>query len=355
MIRDLFSLGEQPYSDDDAEWDAFVATHPQGSLLQTTSWARLKNRFNWAARRVWLRKEGQLVAGAQILFRSAYWGMVKIAYIPHGPLVDWEDNEQVDVLFNQIDQAVYQNRAGLLKLEPFVWRDAMPPARWQALCERVGLRPDADTIQPPRTMIIDVDRTADAILQSMKQKTRYNIRLAERKGVVVREGDAADFGTFAQLMASTGTRNTFGVHAPQYYAVAYQEFSARNEAALLLAEYEGRPLAGAMIFRNGSRASYLYGGSNDEERQRMPSYAVQWAAIQWAQRQGCKEYDLWGVPDEEPDALEAGFQERQDGLWPVYRFKRGFQGEIRRTVGTADRVYSKLFYRLYQRRRGGGL
>jgi lipid II:glycine glycyltransferase (peptidoglycan interpeptide bridge formation enzyme) len=155
-------------------------------------------------------------------------------------------------------------------------------------------------------------------------------------------------------MNATGTRNEFGVHAPSYYATAYREFAARGAVALLLAEYEGRPLAGSMIFRSGRRASYLYGGSNDEERQRMPSYAVQWAAMQWARAQGCDEYDLWGVPDQDADELEAGFQSREDGLWPVYRFKRGFQGNIRRTVGTADRVYNKLLYRLYQRRRGGG-
>ena len=111
MFDKFLELGEQPYSEDDAEWDAFVAAHPNGSILQTTNWARLKNRFNWAARRVWLKQDGQLVAGAQILFRPAALGLLKIGYIPHGPLVDWQDEQQVEVLFNQIDMACYENRA----------------------------------------------------------------------------------------------------------------------------------------------------------------------------------------------------------------------------------------------------
>ena len=84
----------------------------------------------------------------------------------------------------------------------------------------------------------------------------------------------------------------------------------------------------------------------------MPNYAAQWAAIQWAKARGCIEYDLWGVPDFPKDELEANFRSRSDGLWGVYRFKRGFGGEIKRTVGPADRVYNKLVYRLYQRQRG---
>lgn len=347
-------LGEQPYSEEDAEWDAFVANHPQGSVLQTTHWARLKNRFNWAARRVWLRRDDRMVAGAQLLFRSAYLGMVKIGYIPHGPLVDWDDDEQVDVLFNQIDQAMYQNRAGILKIEPLLWEDDFGAERWRRIAERLNLRMDTDTIQPPRTMLIDLDRPAEDILATMKQKTRYNIRLAERKGVVVRQGDASDLNTFARLMLVTGQRNEFGIHAPRYYRTAYELFAPHDRVGLFIAEYEGQPLAGTMVFINGKKADYLYGGSNNEERQRMPAYAVQWAGMQWAQSRGCTVYDMWGVPDHNPDELEAGFQERDDGLWGVYRFKRGFQGDIRRTVGTADRVYNRLLYRLYRRRRGGG-
>ena len=129
------------------------------------------------------------------------------------------------------------------------------------------------------------------------------------------------------------------------------EIFAPDNAALWLAEYEGRPLAGVMVFASGHSAAYLYGASSDEERQRMPAYAAQWAGMRWAKGRGCATYDMWGVPDADEAELEANFTERQDGLWPVYRFKRGFGGEVRRTVGAADRVYNQMLHRLYAWRR----
>ncbi|MFN2302914.1 MAG: lipid II:glycine glycyltransferase FemX, partial [Anaerolineales bacterium] len=114
------------------------------------------------------------------------------------------------------------------------------------------------------------------------------------------------------------------------------------------AEFEGRPLAALMVFALGERAWYIYGASNNEERNRMPTYLLQWEAMRWAKNVGCKVYDLWGVPDYPEDQLEDSFLERSDGLWGVYRFKRGFGGEICRTIGAWDRIYRKNLYKLYQ-------
>ncbi|MFZ0545070.1 MAG: peptidoglycan bridge formation glycyltransferase FemA/FemB family protein [Candidatus Promineifilaceae bacterium] len=353
MLERLLEIEMPPYNEEDEEWDAFVAGHPHGSILQTTNWARLKSSFGWRSNRVWLRKDGRLVAGAQVLVRSAAFGMMKVAYVPHGPLVDWSDDEQVNVAFNQLDFSAYELGAGMLKMEPLLWHSEMAPAAWEALCEREGSLANTDTIQPPRTILVDLRPSEDDILAAMKSKTRYNIRLAEKKGVTVRVGTAEDIRIFNQLMFVTGRRNEFGVHEPLYYKTAYDLF-APQQAALFIAEYEEKPLAAIMVFTLGDKAAYLYGASSNEERQRMPTYAVQWAAVQWAKDRGCTSYDLWGVPDEPEDTLEAQFTERDDGLWGVYRFKRGFGGQVVRTVGTADRVYNKLVYRLYQWRRGVG-
>ncbi|MFN8426455.1 MAG: peptidoglycan bridge formation glycyltransferase FemA/FemB family protein [Anaerolineales bacterium] len=116
---------------------------------------------------------------------------------------------------------------------------------------------------------------------------------------------------------------------------------------ILLAEYEGKPLAALFVARNGNRAYYLYGASTDEERNRMPTYLLQWEAMKWAKARGCEEYDLWGVPDEDEATLEANFETRHDGLWGVYRFKRGFGGELKRAVQALDRVYNPLLYWAY--------
>ncbi len=356
MFDKWFELAEQEYSEADAEWDEFVAQHPHGSLLQTTAWARLKNNFGWSSQRVWLRQDDKLQAGAQLLIKSAAFGLARVGYVPHGPLVDWQDPEQVKVLFHQLDLAAYQRRVGFIKLEPLLWQDEAAAAAWPAICQAYDLQTDVDTIQPPRTMLLDLRPSLDDILAAMKQKTRYNIRLSARKGVTVRQGTEADLSAFIRLMRTTGERDGFGVHAPDYYRRAYEVF-APDDVALLIAEYEERPLpekrplSAVMVFKNGPRAAYLYGASSNEERNRMPNYAVQWAAIQWAKAQGCTTYDLWGLPDAAEEELEAQFTERSDGLWGVYRFKRGYGGQIRRTVGAADRIYNQRTYKLYQWRR----
>ncbi len=114
-----------------------------------------------------------------------------------------------------------------------------------------------------------------------------------------------------------------------------------------IAEHQGRLLAGLMVFAFGGKAWYLYGASADDGRELMPNYLLQWEAMRWAQAQGAQTYDLWGVPDEDEQTLETQFTQRSDGLWGVYRFKRGFGGRLVRVAGAWDWVYAPLQYRLY--------
>jgi lipid II:glycine glycyltransferase (peptidoglycan interpeptide bridge formation enzyme) len=224
------------------------------------------------------------------------------------------------------------------------------------------------SVQPARTILVDLTGDEDTILAAMKQKTRYNIRLAERKGVSVRLAGAADLPAFYQLMQATSRRDGFGIHPLSYYRAAFELF-APQRAALLLAEVAGEPVAGLMVFAHGATATYLYGASSDSHREKMPAYLAQWAAMRWARDRGCTRYDLWGIPDCDEATLEAGFADhtaRQtlptssgEGLWGVYRFKRGFGGRVVRVAGAFDAVYVHPIYWLYRRwfaarRRGGG-
>jgi lipid II:glycine glycyltransferase (peptidoglycan interpeptide bridge formation enzyme) len=102
-----------------------------------------------------------------------------------------------------------------------------------------------------------------------------------------------------------------------------------------------------MVFKFGNRAWYFYGASSNMHRDRMPNHLLQWEAIRWARSKGCKEYDLWGVPDANLSTLEANFAKESNGLWGVYRFKRGFGGELKRSVGPWDRIYKPYLYRIY--------
>jgi len=311
-----------------AEWQEFLKNQPSTHILQTAEWGQLKSAFGWDAQRL---LSGQF--GVQILFRKLPLGFT-LAYIPR-PLAGFEQ------LFPEIDALCRQNRAVFLKIEPDVWEDQ--PLTLQA--GQFGLTQSPHNIQPPRTVIISLAGTEDQVLARMKQKCRYNVRLAEKKDITVRTWD--DLDGFYRLMQVTGGRDGFRVHSAEYYRKAYHLFHSQGTAELLLAEYEGRPLAALMIFAAANRSWYLYGASNDEERNRMPTYLLQWRAIQWARQRGCTEYDLWGVPDAPQEVLESQFETRHHGLWGVYRFKRGFGGQVRRLRQALDKIYIPLLYRLY--------
>ncbi len=330
----------------DQDWEEIVAAHPKGSILQTRGWGELKSEFGWE----WdLARVGD--SGAVILYRPLPLSLGTIAYVPRGPVVDWSDPQATAVLWQEMQATARRHRAWALWVEPPLLDTPAVRSQLQAL----GMRPTSRTIQPPRTIEIDLTPSEDDILMRMKSKTRYNIRLAERKGVEVRAGDLQDVATFYQLVETTGERNEFGVHSARYYQRVMEVFQPQGHANLWLAEVAGEVVAGIIVAVLGGRAWYFYGASSNRHRQMMPTYALQWAAIRWAKARGCTTYDLWGIPDADEETLEAEFTQRSDGLWGVYRFKRGFGGEVTRFVGLWEQPLHPLYplaARLYAMRKG---
>jgi peptidoglycan pentaglycine glycine transferase (the first glycine) len=325
------------------EWRKFLEKYPDVHILQTAEWGELKGSFGWEPVRL---VSGDY--GVQMLFRKLPLGFT-VGYLAK-PLNDerWtidDGRSIVDGLWSEIDALCRRKRAIFLKIEPDAWETDLTPG-----IPHPAFRISPHNIQPPRTVIISLEGSDDDILSRMKQKCRYNVRLAEKKEVTVRAWD--DLDGFHRLMQVTGGRDGFGVHSLAYYKKAFELFHSAGLAELLVAEFESRPLAALMVFALGKRAYYLYGASTDEERNRMPTYLLQWRAIQWAKSRGCTEYDLWGVPDVDEATLEAQFENRHDGLWGVYRFKRGFGGQVRRAAQALDKVYMPLLYQLYLWRMG---
>ncbi len=251
----------------------------------------------------------------------------------------------------EIDSLCRMKNSILLKFEPDAWSTSVGGASPDSASPFKGFRFSPHAIQPPRTIVVDLHGSEEEILNRMKQKCRYNIRLAEKKEVVVRKWD--DVEAFHRLIEVTGSRDGFGIHSLEYYKRVYGLFHPTGMVEMLVAEFEGKPLAAIMIMVRGKRAWYLYGASTDEERNRMPTYVLQWEAMRWAKSKGADEYDLWGVPDEDADVLEAQFERRSDGLWGVYRFKRGFGGVLNRAAPVMDKIYKPLLYRLYLWRMSG--
>lgn len=334
-----------------SDWDTFLAQCVDAHILQSITWGELKQAFGWDVEHVAILDDtGSILAGAQILFRKFLPGLC-MAYLGRGPVgpanfspthPKWPD------LMAEIDTVCRKRRAIFLKIEPDLWEPLEEETSADAHQQNPpqGFLLSDHTIQPARTLLVDIRGEEQQVLARMKQKTRYNIRLAQKKGVVVTP--SLDIAAFYRLMQSTGDRDAFGVHSLEYYRRAFQLFQQKDACQLLIAEFQGEPLAAVMVFAQGKRAWYFYGASSDAHRDLMPSYLVQWEAMRWARGHGCELYDLWGVPDEDEKTLEDGFMQNQAGLWGVYRFKRGFGGVLRRAQGPWDRVYNPVIYSAYR-------
>lgn len=329
------------------EWNVFLSKCPDAHLLQTAAWGKLKSSFGWEPVPM-VSDEGGYIWGTQILFRRLPLGLT-FGYLPKGPLLQNDataGNLPIpgESFWKDVDLVCRRKRAVFLKFEPDDWRSIdqahtveMPP----------GFRSSPQAIQPPRTIVIDLRGSEEDILARMKQKTRYNIHLSAKKDVVVHP--SANIEAFYRLMETTAERDQFGIHSLEYYQKAFELFKSADNCELLIAEYNGERLAGLMVFASGSRSWYLYGASASLHRDRMPTYLLQWEAMKWARLKGCSQYDLYGVPDHDAQVLETNFGDRSDGLWGIYRFKRGFGGEVTRSPGPWDRVYNAFLYQLYLR------
>jgi lipid II:glycine glycyltransferase (peptidoglycan interpeptide bridge formation enzyme) len=335
----------------DPAWDRLVSAHPNGHFLQSSAWGRLRVSQGWQLRRAvqngskTMDEESLPDIGAQILVQQRPFA--RFAYIPRGPVCAPDDPRLPD-LIAAIDAATRD--CLFVRIEPH-WADEA--ASHQALAG-LALRPAA-SVQPPSTLRLDLSLGPEALLKDMKQKWRYNVGLAARKDVVVREEGAAGAAVLETLVAETAQRNGFHARPQGYYRAVFESFrngdATSGVAQLYVARYQETPLAATLVIHHGESATYLYGGSGAEERNRMPNHAIQWHAIEAAREAGLRWYDFWGIPDAIGKALAQGetletVPEGEDGLWGVWGFKRGFGGEVWRAASAFDRVHAPLRYRL---------
>ncbi len=304
----------------------------------------------------------QPVAAAMVLKRTLTIGgfaaRLNVLYIPKGPSLDWTNVPLQERVLNDLQAFARRQGAIFLKMDPDVVlgtgvpcsSEAVEDPAGQALRENLHQRGwvfSQDQIQFRNTVLIDLDHTEDELLARMKQKTRYNIRLAQKKGLQVRRGTVADIPLLYQMYAETSVRDGFLIRGKDYYQTVWRLFDRSSELGQslsspfsepLIAEVEGRPVAAISMFYFGGQAIYLFGMSRDEHREKMPNYLLQWEAIRRARSLGCKIYNLWGAPDEFVES---------DGLWNVFRFKEGLGGYVSRTIGAWDFTSNPLLYKLY--------
>lgn len=310
------------------QWNSFVSASAAGHVLQSWEWGELKGRTGWEAIRFALVEGNEIRAAAQILIRSLPYGAGELAYVPKGPVLDYSNPDMLPAMLAALHAFAAGRKVIALKIEPEIREPSTLP---QALLES-GLQP-ASPVQMRSTIWVDLSPDEDEILARQKQKTRYNTRLAARKGVIVRAGGLEDLAAWYDMYRVTAERDQFTIHHLEYYRLVIEILGGAGLATLLLAEHEGDLLAGIIVFSFGRTAQYMYGASSNEKRNLMAPYLLQWEGMRWAKQRGATIYDLWGIPDR--------LEENED-LWGVYRHKRGYGGEIVRYIGAFDIIQSPL-------------
>jgi lipid II:glycine glycyltransferase (peptidoglycan interpeptide bridge formation enzyme) len=322
-------------------WDEILGDLGRSHFLQSWDWGELKSKYGWSALRLAWSSAGVPVAAAQVLTRGLKFASirlpVRIQYVPRGPLLDWENAEIPDRVLDDLANHARDEGALLSKIDPEIPADQTKAIQ---LLDREGWIVSPDQVQFKNTVVLDLSPSADEIMAGMKQKTRYNIRLASRRGVEIRLGDLNDFDLLYDLYAQTSARDGFVIRHSGYYRDVWGKLISADMAQIFIAEFERNPVAALIVVRFSEVSYFLYGMSSGEHRDKMPNHLLQWEAIRWAKREGCLRYDLWGAPDE--------FKE-SDPLWGVYRFKSGFGGTVQQTIGAYDYPTNRMLYNAYTR------
>jgi lipid II:glycine glycyltransferase (peptidoglycan interpeptide bridge formation enzyme) len=317
------------------------------SFLQSDFWSCFKAEYGWTPHRLELTLDGSDRPSPLLLLVRRIPGGFCFAYIPHGPERDVPESDRAGFLaeLSEKSRPFLPRRCIFIRFDP-PWHAAV----LRPILGRPLVRAAAD-VQPPDTVFVDLKPSEEAILAAMKAKWRYNVRLAEKKAVVVEEAGIEAVREFYDLYRATSRRDNIALHPESYYARLFSLAAERRAAGipgtpdirLMIARHEGQALAAIVTLFRGESAVYLYGASSDEKRNLMPAYALQWAAMRAAKAAGCSRYDLFGIPPtDDPEHPMAG----------LYRFKTGFGGEIAHRAGSWDYPLLKLGYALFRAAEG---
>lgn len=318
-------------------WNDTLRDLPYAHVLQTWEWGAFKQRTTgWEPQRLAFKRGGSIVAMASVGVRRV--GPARVMYAPKGPALAYDDPALTAAVLDELQARARKAGAIWLKIDPDVIAGTGVPGEDDAADNATGTRVmdelrgrgwrfSDEQPQFRNTLTIDLTPPADDILMAMSGNTRRKVRTAAKKDVSIRPGGPDDLETLYALYATTGQRDGFLTRPLDYYRDAWLAFMQAGLAQPFIAEYDGQAIAHVILFHFGRKCWYFYGASSNAERSRMPNYALQWEAMQWAKAQGYAVYDMWGAPNT--------FSE-DDPMWGVYEFKRGFRGTVTRHIGAWD-------------------
>ena len=318
------------------EYEAFVQSHPKGNFAQSYLWGKQKPMWQWDA--IAVRGEDSAIRGSLAVMTRKVPGIGRtLMYGCRGPVCDLDDRETFSQLLDGAKALAKKYKSYVIKIDPDV---PSSNTAFSSMLQSFGFRAkeggkNFEAIQPRYVFRLNVEgKTEEELLANFHQKWRYNIRLAERKGVTVRICGKEMVPAFSDLMLTTGVRDGFVTRKPEYFAAMLDNLG--EHARLYMAfDPNDTPIAGTLAIHYGDKVWYLYGASSNEHRNLMPNYLLQWRMIQWAVETNCRIYDFRGV---------SGDVSEDNPLYGLFRFKQGFGGDFTEFVGEMDLVLSPVIY-----------
>ena len=329
-------LDESRELDEYGEYEAFLKANPKGHFMQSPQWAKIKSF--WKNEIVTVEDEnGRIKGSMSILIRKVPVLPYTMMYSPRGPVCDPHDAQTLKELLDKCRQLAKKHKSYVLKMDPDI---EIEDTRFEKIVESLGFKvsrglKNYEGIQPRFVFRLDLKgKTEDEIMQDFHHKVRYNIRLAERKGVTVQVGSREDVAKFHSMIVETGIRDNFVVRGREYYEKVF-DCLAPEHLRVFMAYFDGKPIAGTIGILYGNKCWYLYGASINDHRNLMPNYLLQWNMIQWAIESGCDIYDFRGVP---------GNTDESNPMHGLYKFKVGFKGKFTEFIGMLDYVFNPFVY-----------
>ena len=326
---------------DKKAYKEFLENNERCNFQQSIEWGKVKQA--WKNEIVLSKNEkGEIVGALSILIRKMpIFG--NFMYISRGPICDIHDEKILKDLTNGLEQLAKKYKAFTLKWEPDVKSDDL---EFRKIATKLGFKIKDDAkdfsegIQPRYVFRLDLKgKTEEKIFADFHQKTRYNIRLATKKGVVIKEGTREDLKDFHKIMEVTGKRDDFMIRPLSYFEKMYDELAPEHLKLMMAYTAEGEPISGIIDIIYGNKIWYLYGASSNEHRNLMPNYLLQWNMIKYSIEHKKDMYDFRGV---------VGVVDESHPQYGLYRFKKGFNAEFTEFIGELYINYKPLTYKMYK-------
>ncbi|MBQ9298374.1 MAG: peptidoglycan bridge formation glycyltransferase FemA/FemB family protein [Clostridia bacterium] len=309
----------------------FLEKNPRCHFLQSPEWAKVKS--GWKSRVVTVKNtSGEIEGSLSLLIRKIPIINKCIIYAPRGPICDITNKKILGKLIEQVRDVAKEEKAFIFRWDPDV---LMSNEEFKSIVIENGVKLKKNinhditkVIQPKYETELNIkDKTEDELLSGFSQKTRYNIRLAMKKGVIVEEGTEDDIEEFFSILTTTSQRDDFSIRNAAYYKKIYEVMKEKDHVKLYFAVYNNKRVASTFEIIYGNKAWYLYGGSLREHSNVMPNYLLQWEMIKYAMQRGCEYYNFGGV---------SGYVDENAHGYGVYRFKKGFNPEFKEYI---DELY----------------